>query len=176
MYAVIDIETNGGSQKTGKITEIAIYIFDGQQVCDSLVTLINPECPIPYQITRLTGIDNRMTSGAPKFYEVARKIVEMTNGRTFVAHNVNFDYGFIRKEFKDLGYDFRCKTLCTVKLSRKYIPGLDSYSLGNICENLGIIIHNRHRAGGDALATVYLLKELLNRSESKQPSLFSSSD
>jgi len=173
VYAVIDIETNGGSQKTGKITEIAIYIFDGKQITDSFVSLINPESLIPYQITRLTGIDNRMTSEAPKFYEVAKKIVEMTAGRTFVAHNVNFDYGFIRKEFKELGYDFRCKTLCTVKLSRKYIPGLDSYSLGNICDKLGITINNRHRAGGDALATVYLLKELLNRTGSKLPSLFS---
>jgi DNA polymerase III subunit epsilon len=172
VYAVIDIETNGGGQNTGKVTEIAILIFDGQQVIDSFDTLINPESPIPYAITRLTGIDNKMTSNAPKFYEVARKIVEMTSGRTFVAHNVNFDYGFIQKEFRELGYDYRCKTLCTVKLSRKYIPGLDSYSLGNVCNKLGININNRHRAGGDAMATVLLLKELLIRSGTKLPSLF----
>lgn len=172
MYAVVDIETTGGSPKTAKITEIAIYIFNGEAIVDSFVSLINPECSISYSITRLTGIDNEMVARAPKFYQVAKKIVEMTDNMIFVAHNVNFDYGFVKKEFKDLGYDYQRKTICTVRLSRKYFPGLRSYSLGEICSRLGISIKNRHRAGGDALATVELLNRLLKVQEMKNPSLF----
>lgn len=173
MYAVVDIETTGGSPKNSKITEIAIFVYNGDKIIDSFSSLINPECEIPFHITTLTGITNEMVSGAPKFYEVAKKIVEITSNRTFVAHNVSFDYGFIQNEFKNLGYNFNLTTMCTVKLSRKYIPGFPSYSLGKICKNLGIEIEGRHRAAGDALATVKLLEIILKNHKKSEPTLFS---
>ena len=165
LYAVIDIETTGGNSKTDRITEIAIYRFDGEEITDEFTSLVNPECNIPYFITNLTGISNDMVKNAPKFYEIARKIVEFTEGYVFVAHNVNFDYGFIKQEFKNLGFEYSRKQLCTVRMSRKLIPGLPSYSLGNLCKSLEIPIHSRHRAAGDALATVQVLKLLLSRDE-----------
>lgn len=161
MYAVIDIETTGGSAQRDRITEVAIFIYDGSEIIDSFVTLVNPERAIPHFITRLTGITDQMVANAPRFCEVARKIVEITENLTFVAHNVSFDYNFIRKEFMRLGYDYRRNKLCTVQLSRKTIPGFRSYSLGNICKELGINIEYRHRAAGDALATIKLLDHLL---------------
>lgn len=163
MYAVIDIETTGGSSRLEKITEIAIYVHDGAQIIDEYCTLINPERNIPYFITSLTGITNEMVEDAPRFFEVARKIVEMTEGKTFVAHNARFDYSFIRQEFSALGYNYKRPMLDTVSLSRKLLPGHRSYSLGNLCRDLGIEITDRHRASGDALATVKLLELLLER-------------
>ncbi len=162
MYAIIDVETTGLSPKTEKITEIAIYIHDGERIIEEFSTLINPEKKIPFQITRLTGINNKMVKDAPKFYEVAKKIVEITDGKTIVGHNVSFDYNFIRGEFKSLGYDFKSKTICTVKLSRKLIPGKKSYGLGKLCKELDIQILDRHRAHGDALATTKLFELLLS--------------
>lgn len=165
MYAVVDIETTGNSYKYSKITEIAIILFNGCEVTHVFQSLINPEIDIPYRITKLTGIDNKMVENAPAFYMVAKQIVELTAGKTFVAHNVNFDYKFIQEEFNRLGYNFQRKKLCTVQLSRKIIPGYPSYSLGNICKALGINIEARHRAAGDALATVKLLSILLKKSQ-----------
>ncbi len=173
-YAVIDVETTGTSPSNGKITEIAIFVYNGSQIIDSFVSLVNPECNIPYNITRLTGITNEMVETAPKFYEIAKKIVEITANTTFVAHNVSFDYSFVREEFKRLGYDYKRKTLCTVTLSRKLIPGLPSYSLGNICNDLNITIEGRHRAGGDALATVKLFEMILRQNETVDQDLFTS--
>jgi DNA polymerase-3 subunit epsilon len=163
MYAILDIETTGGSPASEKITEIAIYFHDGQKVVGEWASLINPEKNIPYFITGLTGITNEMVADAPKFFEVAKEIVERTEDHTIVGHNVNFDYSFIRSEFKRLGFDFSRNTMCTVKLSRKLIPGHKSYSLGKICKDLDITIHDRHRAAGDALATVKLFELLIEK-------------
>lgn len=161
MYAVVDIETSGGRAQIDRITEIAIYIHDGEKIVDEFSTLINPEVYIPSFITRLTGINNEMVANAPKFYEIAKKIVLMTEGHLFVAHNAPFDYRFIQEEFKRLGYNYQRQTMCTVRMSRKIIPGMGSYSLGNLCQSLGIALNNRHRAAGDALATTKLLELLL---------------
>ena len=160
MFAIIDIETTGGSPSTEKITEIAIFIHDGMKVIDEFVSLINPEKKIPYHITQLTGISNSMVADAPKFYEVAKQIIEITENNIFVAHNVNFDYSFIKQEFKYLGYDYSREKICTVALSRKIIPGHKSYSLGKLCNDINIKIEGRHRAAGDALATVKLFEYL----------------
>ncbi len=162
MYAVVDIETTGGSPKHEKITEIAILIHDGRSIVDEFVTLVNPEKYIPPHITALTGITNEMVANAPKFYEIAARIVKLTENKTFVAHNVGFDYGFIKNEFKSLGYAFQRDQLCTVRLSRKLIPGMKSYSLGYLCDELGIINTHRHRAAGDARVTVRLLEILMD--------------
>lgn len=155
-YVIVDIETTGGSSRTSKITEIAIYKHNGQEIIDSYETLLNPEMEIPRFIENLTGISDRMVKDAPKFYEVAKKIVEFTEDCIFVAHNVGFDYGILRQEFKNLGFDYRRPHLCTVRSSRYVIPGHESYSLGKLTRALGIQIENRHRAGGDALATAHL--------------------
>jgi DNA polymerase-3 subunit epsilon len=165
VYAVIDIETTGGSARLEKITEIAIYIHDGKHIVDEYSTLINPERNIPYFITALTGISNEMVEDAPRFFEVAKKIVELTEGNVFVAHNARFDYSFLRQEFGMLGYNFKRPLLDTVSLSRKLLPGHRSYSLGSLCDDLGIEIKGRHRACGDALATVRLLEFLLERDQ-----------
>jgi len=161
MYSIIDIETTGGSPKSEKITEIAVFIHDGLKVVNEFCTLVNPEKNIPGFITGITGITNEMVATAPKFYEIARKLVEITDNHIFVAHNAGFDYGFICEEFRQLGYVFERNRLCTVKLSRKLIPGLRSYSLGKLCSEINIPINNRHRARGDALATVKLFEMLL---------------
>lgn len=163
MFSIIDIETTGNQARYGKITEIAIFQHNGQEVTDSYSTLINPEMDIPGFITQLTGITNEMVKDAPRFFEVAKKIVEMTMGRIFVAHNVSFDYKFIQAEYKRLGYDYNQKTLCTVQLARKFLPGHRSYSLGKLCNDLDIEIMGRHRAEGDAYATVQLFEILLEK-------------
>ncbi len=163
MYAIVDIETTGGSAKLEKITEIAIYIYDGNTIIDEFCSLINPERSIPYYITNLTGITNEMVEDAPCFYEVAKKIVEITEGMVFVAHNARFDYSFIRQEFSMLGFNYHRPLLDTVSLSRKLLPGHRSYSLGNLCNDLGIEINGRHRASGDAFATVKLFEILLEK-------------
>ena len=165
MYAVVDIETTGNGYKGQKITEISIFIFDGKKVLDEFTTLVNPEAPIPSFITNLTGINQAMVRNQPKFYEIAKKVEEITKDTIFVAHNVNFDYNIIQAEFKSLGFDFKRKKLCTVRLSRKIIPGLKSYSLGNICADEGIPISARHRARGDVEATVELFKRLIERDD-----------
>ncbi|MDU0370165.1 exonuclease domain-containing protein [Hymenobacter endophyticus] len=161
MYAIIDLETTGGQPAQDRITEIAIYIHDGEKVVDEFSTLLNPGRNIPFFITQLTGISDDMVRDAPKFHEVARKIVEITEGCVFVAHNVRFDYSFLKKEFADLGYNYSRKTLCTVRLSRSLMPGQPSYSLGKLCQNIGIPLQDRHRATGDAAATAILFGRLL---------------
>ena len=171
MYAIIDIETTGGSPRHERITEIAIYIFDGEKILREYTTLVNPDRSIPYFITGLTGITNEMVADAPMFFEVARDIVEITEGMTFVAHNARFDYSFIRQEFKNLGYNFNRKVLDTVSLARKLLPGHKSYSLGKLCNDLDIKINGRHRAAGDALATVELFRILLEAEKEQDKEL-----
>lgn len=164
-YAIIDVETTGGDPKSERITEIAIIVHDGEQVIDQFQSLINPEMPIPDFITRVTGIDNDMVRDAPKFYEVAKQVVEITEGAVFVAHNARFDYSFIQKEFRRLGYTFTRKQLCTVKWSRKLLPQFKSHSLGNLCRELHIDNPQAHRAMSDAQATVQLFEHLLRLSK-----------
>ncbi len=161
LFAIIDIETTGLSAGKEKITEIAILIHDGRQVTEEFSSLIDPERKIPYYITQLTGINDQMVTGAPKFYELARQIVELTENTTVVGHNVQFDYSFLKAEFLSLGYEFQRKTLDTVRLSRKLIPGQKSYSLGKLCSALNIDNNQRHRALGDATATARLFELLL---------------
>lgn len=163
MFAIIDIETCGGKfeYKRGRITEICIVLHDGLVVTEVFTTLINPECNISPFYTSLSGITNEMVAKAPKFHEVAKKIIDLTTDRIFIAHNVGFDYGFIKEEFASLGYKYKRETLCTVRLSRKLMPGKLSYSLGKLCDSLGIENEARHRAEGDAVATAKLFDILL---------------
>jgi DNA polymerase-3 subunit epsilon len=163
MYAIVDIETTGGYAENHRITEIAIYQHDGIQITDSFHTLVNPERNIPFYITGLTGITTEMVLAAPDFKSIAPEIISRLEGKVFVAHNAHFDYSFLKKEFETVGINWQSKKLCTVRLSRKIIPGLRSYSLGSLAESLGITIPNRHRAGGDAEATTKIFDMLLRR-------------
>jgi DNA polymerase-3 subunit epsilon len=163
MYAIVDIETTGGYAANHRITEVAIFHHDGVQITDSFQTLINPGRNIPFYITGLTGITTEMVMDAPSFEEVAEEIFKRLDGKVFVAHNAHFDYSFLKKEFESAGINWQSKKLCTVRLSRKIIPGLRSYSLGSLSESLGVRIINRHRASGDASATVKIFDQLLRR-------------
>ena len=168
MYAILDIETTGGQFNEEGITEIAIYKYDGYEIIDQFISLINPEKPIQPFVVKLTGINNAMLRSAPKFYEVAKRIIEITDDCILVAHNTSFDYRILRTEFNRLGYDFVKPTLCTVELSKKLIPEQPSYSLGKLVRALGIPMSDRHRASGDALATVKLFQLLLAKDTEKE--------
>ncbi len=163
MYAIVDIETTGGHAAGHRITEIAIYHHDGFQITDHYRSLINPGRSIPHFITGLTGINYEMVKEAPAFEDIAKEVFGWLDGRVFVANNAHFDYSFLKKEFEEAGISWNTKKLCTVRLSRKIIPGLHSYGLGRLAESLGIKIPDRHRAGGDALATAKIFDMLLKR-------------
>jgi DNA polymerase-3 subunit epsilon len=159
-YAIVDIETTGGSAKSRGITEIGIVVTDGTQELDRWSSLINPFERIPPRIEALTGISNEMVEDAPGFEDVAEKVAEMLADCVFVAHNVGFDYTFIRGHFEALGTSWSRPKLCTVRLARKAFPGLPRYGLGPLCDALDIRHVNRHRAMGDVEATVELFHRI----------------
>ena len=161
MYAIVDIETTGGYAAAHGITEISIRVFDGNEVTEKFESLINPGLPIPRYIQAMTGITDEMVASAPPFEEVASTIYNLLNDKIFVAHNVNFDYSFVKNHLEEYGFSLNVKKLCTVRLSRKIFPGFSSYSLGKLCHSLGIQIKNHHRAGGDTEATVKIFEQLL---------------
>ncbi|WP_396589673.1 exonuclease domain-containing protein [Allomuricauda sp. R78024] len=167
MYVILDIESTGGKYNEEGIMEIAIHKFDGHKVVDKFIGLINPEREIQPFVVKLTGINNKMLRSAPKFHEVAKRIIEITDGAVIVAHNAQFDYRILRTEFRRLGYDFQRKTLCTVDLSKKLLPDAESHSLGKLVRSLGIPMSDRHRANGDAIATLKLFKLLLDKDSEK---------
>ena len=167
MYVILDIETTGGKYNEEGITEIAIHRFDGHKVVDKFISLVNPEKDIQPFVVKLTGINNKMLRTAPKFHEVAKRIIEITQDAVLVAHNAQFDYRILRTEYRRLGYNFERKTICTVDLSKKLIPEAESYSLGKLVRSLGIPVSDRHRANGDALATIKLFKLLLTKDSDK---------
>lgn len=161
MYAIVDIETTGGYASANGITEICIYVFDGAKIVTRFHSLVNPRQPIPRYIQAMTGITDEMVEGAPFFEEIADEIYQLLHDKVFIAHNVNFDYSFIKAHLGANGHSLNCKKLCTVRMSRKIFPGFPSYSLGNLCQSLDIIINDRHRASGDAEATVKVFQLLL---------------
>lgn len=168
MYAILDIETTGGKYNEEGITEIAIYQHNGQKVTDQFISLVNPERPIQPFVEKLTGINSKMLRNAPRFFEVAKRIIEITENCLIVAHNTDFDYRILRTEFKRLGYNFEKNSLCTVSLSQELLPDMKSYKLGKLVRSLGIPISDRHRAQGDALATVKLFELLLEKDSGKE--------
>ena len=168
MYAILDIETTGGKYNEEGITEIAIYQHNGFNVTDQFISLVNPERSIQPFVEKLTGINPKMLQNAPKFFEIAKRIIEITENCIIVAHNSDFDYRILRTEFKRLGYNFERYSLCTVSLSQKLLPNMESYKLGKLVRSLGIPISDRHRAQGDAIATVKLFEVLLEKDISKQ--------
>ncbi len=168
MYSVVDIESNGGGFRKENIIEIAIFKYDGHKIVDQFMSLINPEADITPFVQKLTGITPNMVKTAPKFHEVAKRVVEITEGTTLVGHNIDFDYRMLRQSFKRLGYEFKINTLDTITLAKKLIPEEQSYSLGKLVKSLGIPLTNAHRASGDARATVDLLQLLLSKDKDKE--------
>ncbi len=163
MYAIVDIETTGSYAANNGITELAIVLHDGNKITERFETLVNPGTPIPKYVQALTGIRPEMLHDAPSFQDIAARVHEMLKDTVFVAHHVNFDYSFIKYQLEACGYELDTRKLCTVRLSRKVFPGLSGYSLGKLCRDLEIPIQNRHRAGGDADATVILFEKILSR-------------
>jgi len=166
LYSIIDIEATGGNSRIGKITEIAIYRFDGIQIVDEFHSYVNPQMKIPPYVQRLTGINNQMAAKAPLFKDIAEKVNQITQESCFVAHNVKFDYSFFQMEYAAIGKSYKREQLCTLQLSESLVPEAPSYGLGKVCRALEIDIAGRHSAKGDALATVELFKQLLLRDES----------
>lgn len=161
LFAIIDTETTGGNPSKDRVMEIAIIIHNGETVIEQYATLVNPEAPIMPFVVSLTGITNEMVKDAPTFEEIAQRVFELTENKIFVAHNVRFDYGILRNEFRRMGVRFNRKQLCTVKLARKILPGYKSYSLGKLCREMGMPVDNRHRAYGDAEATALLFQKIV---------------
>lgn len=166
-YAIIDVETTGGNARTGRITEIAIAVHDGKRIINTFESLVNPEISIPPFIRHLTGITNEMVADAPYFYEVARQVVEITEDCIFVAHNVKFDYMFIRSEFERLGYSYQRRQLCTRQLTKKFFPQIGRYSLDRLIEYFDIRTEIRHRAMADVKATIEVFEHLLRADQGK---------
>lgn len=166
-FAILDIEATGGKKGTEKIIDIAIYQFDGEKVTDQFASMVNPEREIDKFVQNLTGITQKMVRRAPKFHELAKRIVEITKDCVIVGHGVDFDYRMLRQEFQSLGYNFEHKTLDTLTLSHQFLPNLETYSLGKLCKNLGIPLADRHRAAGDTRATLELFKILLKKDKTK---------
>ena len=163
MYTIVDIESTGGKFNEESIIEVAAYKFDGTSIKDQFISLVNPQRDIHPYVEKLTGITSKMVKTAPKFHEIAKRIVEITSDSILVAHNAQFDYRILQLEFKRLGYEFSMKSLCTVILSQELLPNQESYKLGKLSRSLGIPLKDRHRASGDALATVELFKILLEK-------------
>ncbi len=161
MYSIIDIESNGAPYRKERIIDIAIFKYDGHEIVDQFISLVNPEADITAFVQKLTGITTKMVKTAPKFHELAKRVIEITQGTTLVGHNIDFDYRMLRQSFHELGYDFKINTLDTIPLAKKLIPNAESYSLGKLVKSIGIPLVDQHRAGGDARATLELLKVLI---------------
>jgi DNA polymerase-3 subunit epsilon len=168
MYSIIDIESNGAAFREEQITEIAIYKFDGHQILDQFISMVNPQSEITPFVQKLTGITQNMVRTAPKFHEIAKRIVEITQNTTVVGHNVDFDYRMLRQSFSALGFEFERETIDTIPLARKLIPEEKSYSLSKLCKSIGIPLTEKHRAGGDARATLDLFKLLMLKDQSAE--------
>lgn len=168
MYTVIDIESNGAPFRKESIIEIAIYRFDGHEITDQFISLVNPEDEISSFVQKLTGITQKMVITAPKFHEIAKRVVEITQDSILVGHNIDFDYRMLRQSFKRLGYEFKIKTLDTIPLAQKLIPEEKSYSLSKLCKSIGIPLSEAHRASGDARATLDLFKLLIIKDKNNE--------
>lgn len=163
MYSIIDIESNGAGYRKESIIEIAIFRYDGHKITDQLISLVNPEAEITPFVQKLTGITPKMVKTAPKFHELAKRVIEITEDTVLVGHNIDFDYRMLRQSFKRLGYDFKINTIDTLPLAQKLLPEVESYSLGKLVKSLGIPLTDQHRAGGDARATLDLFKLLMTK-------------
>jgi len=167
MYCVVDIESSGGPFGKESMIEIAAFRYDGEEVVDQLISLVHPHRKVQPFVSKMTGITEKMLIRAPRFHEIAKRLIEITEDAVIVGHNVEFDYRMIRQEFDRLGYQFERSTLDTINLAESLIPGLKSYGLDSLCEELGLTRPARHRAEHDARATLELFDILRDKDQSK---------
>lgn len=167
MYVIVDIETTGSHAHSNGITEIAIVLHNGKEIEGRYSSLVNPGYPIPRFVAALTGITDAMVSEAPPFTEIAEEVFSHLEGRIFIAHNVSFDYSFVKYHLKEAGIKFNARKLCTVRLSRTAFPGFRKYGLDALCNELNIMNGERHRATGDAEATAILFDMIIRASGTK---------
>ena len=167
MYAIVDIETTGSHAHNNGITEIAIVLYNGKEIESRYSSLVNPGYKIPRFVAALTGISEEMVAVAPPFSQIAETVFNHLDGRIFIAHNVNFDYSFIKYHLKEAGYEFNARKLCTVRLSRTAFPGFRKYGLDALCQQFNILNGDRHRATGDAEATTILFDMIVRNSGTK---------
>lgn len=175
MFCILDIESSGGPFGKEAMIEIAVYRFDGHEVVDQLISLVHPHREVQKFVTKMTGITPKMLQRAPRFQEIAKRIIEITEGCILVGHNVEFDYRMVRQEFARLGYAYERETLDTIETAQELIPGLPAYGLSKICKELGIHMPNKHRAEDDALATLELFKILREKDSKKDISVLGQS-
>ena len=159
-FAIVDIETTGGSALRDRITEIAIISMQGWREIGRWSSLVNPGRHIPGYIQTLTGISNKMVEDAPAFSELADEVFELLDGKVFVAHNVRFDYGFLRNAFSLSGISFSAPMLCTVKLSRALYPANRRHNLDSVIRHHGLDCEERHRAMGDSEVLLQFLRKI----------------
>lgn len=167
MFCIVDIESSGGPFGKEAMIEIAAFRYDGDEVVDQLISLVHPHREVQPFVSKMTGITNKMLVRAPRFHEVAKRLLEITEDAVIVGHNVEFDYRILRQEYARLGYQFERKTLDTIKLAEELIPGLKSYGLDSMCEELGLSRPQRHRAEHDARATLELFEILREKDQRK---------
>lgn len=167
MYAIIDVEATGGKKGEESIIEVAIFLYDGEKIIDQFISLVQPDREIDVYVQKLTQITPKMVKTAPTFPEVAKRIIEITEGAILVGHNIDFDYRMLKQEFLKLGYTYYRETIDTVTLSEKHFPDAESYSLGKLSKSLGIPVSDRHRAAGDARATLGLFQLLQDKDTTK---------
>ncbi|MGB0979500.1 MAG: exonuclease domain-containing protein [Croceimicrobium sp.] len=167
MYCVVDIESSGGPFGKESMIEIAAFRYDGEEVVDQLISLVHPHRKVQPFVSKMTGITDKMLIRAPRFHEIAKRLIEITEDAVIVGHNVEFDYRMIRQEFDRLGYQFERSTLDTINLAESLIPGLKSYGLDSLCQELGLTRPAKHRAEHDARATLELFEILRDKDQSK---------
>lgn len=160
-FVICDIEATGLHEDKDLI-EIALITMEDEKVIEIYETLINPEIPVSAFVRDLTGINQRQLDQAPKFHEVAESIRLRIEGSTFVSHNSEFDFGLLKKKFSQRGEELRARSMCTLKMAEELIPGLLNYNLDALSSFFGIKIRDRHRAAGDAVATMEIFRELMN--------------
>lgn len=151
--------------------EIAVYRYDGDEIVDQIISLVHPHRQVQKFVSKMTGITDKMLARAPRFHEIAKRLVEITEGAVIVGHNVEFDYRMLRQEFARLGYEYERQTLDTIELAEELIPGLPAYGLNKVCAELGIDLVNKHRADSDARATLELFKILKEKDHKKKISI-----
>jgi DNA polymerase-3 subunit epsilon len=175
MFCIIDIESSGGPFGKEAMIEIAAFCYDGEEIVDQLISLVHPHRSVQPYVSKMTGITDKMLLRAPRFHEIAKRLIEITEDSVIVGHNVDFDYRMLRQEFARLGYVFERKTLDTIKLSQELIPNLKSYGLDKMCDELGLSRTNKHRAESDARATLELFEILREKDRQKGISSFEQS-
>lgn len=163
-YAVVDVETTGGSMARGhRITEVGVVIIEQGAIVGSFESLVNPRRRIPSFVSRLTGISDSMVADAPDFEEIAESLAQCLAGSVFVAHNAPFDWGFVHGELTAAtGEEPVMDRLCTVRLARRLVPQLRRRNLDSLSQHFDVMIQGRHRAYGDALATAQVFLRLLD--------------